>query len=427
MIVGTPTSQGTFGPFVIQTVDADANPAMSAPLTINVSDLAISTSSPLPGGSAGSLYNLQFQATGGTGPFTWAVASGSTLPAGLSLSSTGLLSGTPTKQGTTNFSVTATDSEVPPASLTKSFSLTIAGTSGVAVVNGSYAFEFSGFNAHGAVVAAGSFTADGAGNITAGVADFNSFQGPPSKSNQTFTGHYTVGTDNRGTLTFTTASAGTLVYNFAIDSRGAHGRLVEFDATGTRGSGELVKQTVSTCTFNTLSGATTGTSFVVALDGSEGTFSGSTAGPVVIGGRFTAEVPPNASTPGSIDTGEVDANAPQQVITQDTTFSGTFQTTAQPAHCTMSVSAAAGQHDLQRLPRSGIGWRCPTEAFIVETDTASSTEPYIMTGKLVQQVGYPFVEASNSFTATSVGGITGSAIPSGGSNLLALSSWGPER
>ena len=142
---------------------------------------------------------LQFQATGGTGPYSWAVAAGSTLPAGLSLSSTGLLSGTPTAQGTTNFSVTVTDSEVPPASLTKSFSLTVAGTTGVALVNGPYAFEFSGFNAHGAVVAAGSFTADGAGNITAGVADFNSFQGPPSKSNQTFTGMYTVGNDNRGT------------------------------------------------------------------------------------------------------------------------------------------------------------------------------------------------------------------------------------
>jgi len=417
MIVGTPTSQGTFGPFVIQTVDADANPAVSAPLTIQISNLAITTTSPLPNGSSGSLYNLQFQAAGGIGPYTWTVATGSTLPAGLNLSSTGLLSGTPTAQGTTNFSVTVTDSEAPPASLTKSFSLTISGTSGVAVVNGSYAFEFSGFNAHGAVVAAGSFTADGAGNITAGVADFNSFQGPPSKSNQTFTGHYTVGTDNRGTLTFNTASAGTLIYDFAIDAQGAHGRLVEFDATGTRGSGELVQQTVSTCTFNTLSGATTGTSFVMALAGSEGTFTASTPGPVAIGGRFTAEVPPNASTPGSIDTGEVDANAPQQVVRQDATFSGTFQTTAQPSHCTMSVSQQLGNMTFSVYPVLGSGGTL-TEAFIVETDTASNTEPYVTVGKLIQQVGYPFVQASASFAATTVGGLTGSAIPSGGMAFL---------
>ena len=155
----------------------------------------------------------------------------------------------------------------------------------------------------------------------------------------------------------------------------------------------------------------------MALTGAEGTFTGSTAGPVTIGGRFTAEVPPNASTPGSIDTGEVDANAPQQVITQDATFSGTFQTTAQSARCTMSVSQQLGNMTFSVYPVLGSGGTL-TEAFIVETDTASTTEPYVTVGKLIQQVGYPFVNASNSFTATSVGGLTGSAIPSGGAAFL---------
>jgi large repetitive protein len=50
-------------------------------------------------------YSLQFTATGGTP--TWAVSSGA-LPAGLTLSSTGLLSGTPTAAGDYNFKVTAT-------------------------------------------------------------------------------------------------------------------------------------------------------------------------------------------------------------------------------------------------------------------------------------------------------------------------------
>jgi len=422
-IVGTPTTQGTFGPFVIQTTDADGSPAMSGPLTIHIGDLTISTTSPLPNGSGGVAYSLQFQATGGTGPSSWALAPGSTLPAGLTLSSTGLLSGTPTTQATTNFSVTVTDNEVPPASVTSAFSLTVAGNSGVALLNGGYAFEFSGFNTHGAVVAAGSFTTDGAGNITNGVADFNSFQGPPSQSNQTFTGHYTVGPDNRGMLTFNTASAGTLVYVFSIDAHGAHGRMAEFDASGTRGSGELAQQTVSTCVSNTLSG-TLGTSFVVALSGSEGTFTGSTPGPVTIGGRFTAETPLNSTTPGTIDTGEVDVNAPpQRVITKDTTFSGTFLTSTQASRCTMAVSQQLANMAFSVYPVAGAGGVL-TEAFLVETDAASIAEPYITVGKLFQQIGYPFVQASNSFTATSVGGITGSIIPSGGSAFLPFAAVG---
>ncbi|MFJ9517476.1 M4 family metallopeptidase, partial [Kitasatospora sp. NPDC101801] len=51
--------------------------------------------------------SLQIQATGGTAPRTF-TASG--LPAGLSISSTGLITGTPTALGTSNVTVTATDS-----------------------------------------------------------------------------------------------------------------------------------------------------------------------------------------------------------------------------------------------------------------------------------------------------------------------------
>jgi hypothetical protein len=50
-------------------------------------------------------YNLQFTATGGTP--SWAISSGA-LPAGLTLNSSGLLSGTPTAAGDFNFQVTAT-------------------------------------------------------------------------------------------------------------------------------------------------------------------------------------------------------------------------------------------------------------------------------------------------------------------------------
>jgi hypothetical protein len=47
---------------------------------------------------------------GGTAPFTWSLVAGQgTLPAGLSLSGAGLISGTPTASGTSNFTVRVTD------------------------------------------------------------------------------------------------------------------------------------------------------------------------------------------------------------------------------------------------------------------------------------------------------------------------------
>ena len=62
----------------------------------------------MPGATTGTSYGQTVTASGGTGPYTFAVTAGS-LPAGLSLSSGGVLSGTPTALGNFSFTVTATD------------------------------------------------------------------------------------------------------------------------------------------------------------------------------------------------------------------------------------------------------------------------------------------------------------------------------
>jgi hypothetical protein len=54
-------------------------------------------------------YSQQLTVSGGTAPFTFSVISGS-LPPGMTLSALGLLSGTPTAAGTSNFTVQAADS-----------------------------------------------------------------------------------------------------------------------------------------------------------------------------------------------------------------------------------------------------------------------------------------------------------------------------
>ena len=55
------------------------------------------TTTSLPTGTVGTTYGATLHATGGTAPYTWTA---STLPAGLHISSTGKISGTPTSPGT---------------------------------------------------------------------------------------------------------------------------------------------------------------------------------------------------------------------------------------------------------------------------------------------------------------------------------------
>jgi hypothetical protein len=86
---------------------------------------AVSAPSLLPDGTVGKAYSVTLKADNGTGAQAWSVAPA--LPAGLSLgAATGVLSGTPSvAQATTSYTFTVKDSSTPPATATKSLSLTI--------------------------------------------------------------------------------------------------------------------------------------------------------------------------------------------------------------------------------------------------------------------------------------------------------------
>ena len=91
----------------------------SDPNCTPVAALAITTAS-LPAGTVNAAYSQTLAATGGTTPYSWSVSAG-TLPAGLSLSAAGVLGGTPTTAGTSNFTVQVTGG----GTATKAFSVTI--------------------------------------------------------------------------------------------------------------------------------------------------------------------------------------------------------------------------------------------------------------------------------------------------------------
>ncbi len=129
---GTPTVAGAF-PFTVAVKDA-ASGSASASLSINVVGLPPLqiTSSKLPGGTVGSAYSATLNASGGTSPYSWSVSSG-TLPTGLSLSSSGTLSGTPTVAGAFPFTVAVKDAVSGSASASLSINVVTAAAPSVSI------------------------------------------------------------------------------------------------------------------------------------------------------------------------------------------------------------------------------------------------------------------------------------------------------
>ena len=121
-LAGTATAAGNFG-LIAEVQDSASHIAYTSfSLTIVAGSLAISTSSTLPAGVAGTAYSQALAAYGGTPPYSWSLTAG-TLPAGVTLSSTGSLSGTPSASGSFSFTAKVQDSASHTASA--AFSLTI--------------------------------------------------------------------------------------------------------------------------------------------------------------------------------------------------------------------------------------------------------------------------------------------------------------
>jgi uncharacterized protein YhjY with autotransporter beta-barrel domain len=108
-ITGTPTVPGSYA-FTIQATDTSPNTG-TRNYTIDIGTANSLTLAPttLPNGTNGTAYNQTVTASGAVGSVSFALVSGA-LPAGLSISSGGVISGTPNGSGLSTFTVGATDS-----------------------------------------------------------------------------------------------------------------------------------------------------------------------------------------------------------------------------------------------------------------------------------------------------------------------------
>jgi hypothetical protein len=204
-IAGTPTAVSQGGPFTVEvkaegqtaeqpfTIWANAPPIPKSTLTITTPSTVASPSN----GTKGKQYSFNFTASGGKGDYRWSLASGS-LPAGLSLSKSGLVSGTPTKVtmgGAFTIKVTSADatadgaftiwalsqnqleiltpsnsSSLPSATVGRRYSYVLVATGGT----GNYAWSMAGTGAPGIKlssrgVVSGTFAKAGSRSFTAKV------------------------------------------------------------------------------------------------------------------------------------------------------------------------------------------------------------------------------------------------------------------
>jgi hypothetical protein len=424
-ITGTPTATGTSSFTILITDSAvPTHQTFSVPTSIIVNKpptLSITTTT-LPNGVTGSGYSALLQAQGGIPPYTWTLTSGQ-LPAGLTLVSesnnTGLISGNPILGGppnsppvTSDFTVQVSDSD-PTADQPQTATLSIGVSSGTntnTLLSGTYSFLFKGFDNQGAVAIAGTLTADGNGNITAGDADVNRAEG--ITQGVSLGGSYTIGlngADGRGVLHLVynpgIQAPLDIDYQLVIQSDGSY-RMIENDDTNTNtdtyathGSGVLKPVTQASFAAGNLSG-----NYAFELSGRD-----YNAKRIAIGGVLHADgVSELTPIVGDIN----DAGSFAELESPSGTFSYTASSLRGTATLLYSIAGKA-QTQLQ----FAFYFVSAQDVYFVETDIPTPTDqfPRLSGEALLQQTGVTFNKTS--FEGSSV--VTGSGVNGSNASVMA--------
>jgi hypothetical protein len=132
VLSGTPSATGSYT-ITISASDPSVSGGIANQIYWLFVDAPIITFTPgtLPASKTGVNYSQPLSAIGGTAPYSQFVVSAGTLPDGLSLSTSGTISGTPTVDGTFNFAITAQDSTTglaAPYTGTQNFTIVVDDT-----------------------------------------------------------------------------------------------------------------------------------------------------------------------------------------------------------------------------------------------------------------------------------------------------------
>ena len=173
-------------------------------------------------------------------------------------------------------------------------------------ITGPYAFSYTGNNQLGFSAVAGSFVADGNGNIESGVEDTSSFQTGVT-TEVAFTGNYVVMPDGRGSVNLNNGTT----WHFVLAGN-QHAVILRSDVDNT-GSGSMDQQNVNALTNSTsaIAGA-----YVFNGTGANAT----TFTVLAIGGRFISDGAGNIPAGSNI----LDLNSGGTVTKSDTSLSGTY-------------------------------------------------------------------------------------------------------
>lgn len=256
VLSGTPAATSSPS-FTVKVTDSASNTA-SATFNLTIAaGVSITTGTTLSGGFAGSAYSQTLAASGGTGSgYTWTVTGGaaSLAAANLSLSSSGVLSGTPAATSSPSFTVKVTDSANNTASAT--FSLTIA--AGVSITTGTtLPTGFSGVAYSQTLAATGGTGSGYTWTVTAGAASLAAanlslssggvLSGTPSAaSTPSFTVKVTDSANNTASATFSlTIAAGLTITSPATLPAGYVGSAYSQTLTAGGGSGSGYTWTVT--------------------------------------------------------------------------------------------------------------------------------------------------------------------------------------
>ena len=384
VVSGKPTTSGALT-FTVQVDDSGGTSQQTAvaELTIAINVITITTTT-LPNATVNVPYSAPLAAIGGVTPYSWTISG--TLPSGLTLNRAGVISGTPTSTGSATFTVHVADSETPPATSTAQLTLTVNSSGGSTGMQGNYAFDVNGFNAGGAWTLAGSFIADGNGNITSGIVDTNSVAGTPLTA--TITGTYAIAANGLNTMTIQGQSWGPVTLAFVLDST-ANGKVIEYDDTtgqGSRGSGVLRKANSSAFGASTLAG-----NWAFGLSGA-----GAFGERFVDIGAFTAES-------GIISNGSCDINDGGDYET--CTFTGTLSAVdPQTGRATATIENENGTNNEVIYVVSA------TELVMEQTDSvsqdgrASGPRPFSATNDGAAVLSGSVLQQSGSFANSSLNG-----------------------